>query len=114
MEWEKSPSPVQAGDEPLGLSRAGRSVPVSSMPLKGTGEARGKPPRSPAWLRDHMVSPNEADKPTGKLAPVSILCLMGQSVVDDVYWSHRPHRGSLIIIGCPKDDADTPDLPRVH
>jgi hypothetical protein len=38
MEWEKSPPPVQAGDEPLGLSEAGRLVLVSSMPLKGTGE----------------------------------------------------------------------------
>jgi hypothetical protein len=27
----------QGASEPLGLSRAGRSVPVSSMPLKGTG-----------------------------------------------------------------------------
>jgi hypothetical protein len=50
----------QGAHEPLGLSGIGRSVPVSSMPLKGTGEARGKPPRCPAWLRDHMVSPNEA------------------------------------------------------
>jgi hypothetical protein len=47
--------------EPLGLSRARRFVPVSSMPPKGTGEARGKPPRSLAWLRDHMVSSNEVD-----------------------------------------------------
>ena len=30
----------QGAHEPLGLSRAGRSVPVSSMPLKGTGEAQ--------------------------------------------------------------------------
>jgi hypothetical protein len=30
----------QGASEPLGLCRAGRSVPVSSMPLKGTGEAR--------------------------------------------------------------------------
>jgi hypothetical protein len=51
----------QGAHEPLGLSEAGRSVPVSSMPLKGTGAARGKPPRCPAWLSDHMVSPNEAD-----------------------------------------------------
>lgn len=39
----------------------GRSIVVSSMPLKGTGEARGKPPRRWAWLRDRMVSVNEAD-----------------------------------------------------
>jgi hypothetical protein len=50
----------QGVGEPLGLSEAGRSVLVSSMPLKGTGEARGKPPRGPAWLRDHRVSSNEA------------------------------------------------------
>jgi hypothetical protein len=50
----------QGAHEPLGLSRVGRSTPVSSMPLKGTGEVRGKPPRGPAWLRDHMVSSNEA------------------------------------------------------
>jgi hypothetical protein len=36
MEWEKSPWSVQAPHEPLGLSEAGRSVLVSSMPLKGT------------------------------------------------------------------------------
>jgi hypothetical protein len=46
----------QEASEPLGLSEAGRSVLVSSMPLKGTGEARGKPPRCPAWLKDRMVS----------------------------------------------------------
>jgi hypothetical protein len=47
--------------EPLGLSEAGRSAFVSSMPLKGTGEPRGKPARGPAWLSDHMVSSNEVD-----------------------------------------------------
>lgn len=51
----------QGAGEPLGLSRVGRSIPVSSMPLKGTGEVRGKPPRGPAWLRDHRVSSNKAD-----------------------------------------------------
>jgi hypothetical protein len=51
----------QGAREPLGLSKAGRSVLVSSMPLKGIGEARGKPPRRRAWLRDHMVSSHEVD-----------------------------------------------------
>jgi hypothetical protein len=50
----------QGAYEPLGLSRTGRSMSVSSMPLKGTGEPRGKPARGPAWLRDRMVSSNEA------------------------------------------------------
>ena len=34
---------------------------VSGMPLKGTGEARGKPPRGRTWLRDRMVSAHEVD-----------------------------------------------------
>lgn len=51
------------------------------MPLKGSGEARGKPPRCRAWLRDRMVSSNEADLDLrGKAAPVSTPCPMGQSV----------------------------------
>jgi hypothetical protein len=42
----KSHWPYQGAGEPLGLSETGRSVLVSSMPLKGSGEARGKPPRA--------------------------------------------------------------------
>lgn len=49
----------QGAHEPLGLSEAGRSVPVSIMPLKGTSEVRGKPPKCWAWLRDRMVSSDE-------------------------------------------------------
>ena len=49
----------QGAGEPLGLSRMGRSISVSSMPLKGTGETRGKPSRGRAWLRDHRVSSHE-------------------------------------------------------
>jgi hypothetical protein len=49
----------QRAQEPLGLSRAGRAVSVSSMPLKGTGEARGKPPRGRAWLRNRRVRSHE-------------------------------------------------------
>ena len=52
--------PYQEAGKPLGLSDVGRSTFVSSMPLKGTGEPRGKPARCPAWLRDHMVSSHEA------------------------------------------------------
>jgi hypothetical protein len=39
----------QGASEPLGLSRAGRSVPVSSMPLKGTGEARAPRGAETEW-----------------------------------------------------------------
>jgi hypothetical protein len=51
----------QGAREPLGRSRAGRSVPVSSMPLKGPGAARGQPPRGRAWLRGRTVSAHEVD-----------------------------------------------------
>jgi hypothetical protein len=41
------------------------------MPLKGSGEARGKPPRCRAWLRDRMVSPNEAGLDLRGMPPLS-------------------------------------------
>src|SRR4029453_8906643 len=49
------------------------------MPLKGTGEARGKLPRCRAWLRNHKVSPNEAGFDLREIfPPVSRPCPMGQ------------------------------------
>jgi hypothetical protein len=45
----------QGAQEPWGHSRAGRSVPVSSMPLTGPGAARGKPPRGRAGRRHRQV-----------------------------------------------------------
>jgi hypothetical protein len=61
----------QGASKPLGLSRAGRSVPVSSMPLKGTGEARGKPRIGRAWLRGRMVSSHEVDVNLRGTSPLS-------------------------------------------
>ena len=49
----------QGAHEPLGLSVGMTLCRVSSMPLKGTGAARGKPPRGRAWLRNRMVSSHE-------------------------------------------------------
>ena len=88
---ENAPGLYQGAHEPLGLSGAGRSVSVSSMPLKGTGEARCKPPRGRAWLRESHGEYNEVDfRPTGKMPPVTsyLAYLMGQS------WStgQLPHR----------------------
>jgi hypothetical protein len=51
---------------------------VKELALKGTGEARGKPPRSRAWLRTHRVSQRSDQRPTGNRAPASRPCLMGQ------------------------------------
>jgi hypothetical protein len=68
---EFPPGLYQGAHEPLGLSGTGRSVSVSSMPLKGTGEARGKPPRGRAWLRGRMVSLSEVDFSLRGTTPLS-------------------------------------------
>jgi hypothetical protein len=71
--------PDQEVDEPLGLSRMGRSVPVSSMPLKDTDETRGKPSRRRVWLKEHMVSSHEVGfNLRGMEYPASTPCPMGQ------------------------------------
>jgi hypothetical protein len=61
----------QGAHEPLGLSRVGRSAAVSSMPLKGTREARGKPPRREAWLMDRMVRSHEVGFNLRGMLPLS-------------------------------------------
>jgi len=105
----------QGANEPLGLSRLGRSSSVSSMPLKGTGDARGKPRRCRAWLRDRKVSPNEVDQPTGKGAPGSRPCLMGQRVSGQAQPQLADHpTQSHQMIDCDKGYADEPDIPRMH
>jgi hypothetical protein len=43
-----------------GVASGGCKPEVKELPLKGTGEARCKPPRGRAWLRDRMVSSNKA------------------------------------------------------
>ena len=41
---------------PWGVAASGCKLAVKQLPLKGTGEARCKPPRGRAWLRTHTVS----------------------------------------------------------
>jgi hypothetical protein len=62
--------PYQEAGKPLGLCRKGRSFSVSSMPLKGTREARGKPPRCGAWLSDRKVSSSEVGFNLRGIAPL--------------------------------------------
>jgi hypothetical protein len=45
---------------PWGVASGGCTPEVKKLPLKGTGEARCRPPRGRAWLRDRMVSTNKA------------------------------------------------------
>jgi hypothetical protein len=42
---------------PWGVASGGCKPEVQELPLQGTGAARGKPPRSRAWLRAGMVRP---------------------------------------------------------
>jgi hypothetical protein len=63
---------------PWAVAPGGCTPGVKELALKGTGAARGKPPRSQAWLRTHMVSQRSDERPTGNTAPVSRPCLMGQ------------------------------------
>ena len=44
---------------PWGVASGGCKPEVKELPLKGTGEARGKPPRSRAWLRECRVRPSK-------------------------------------------------------
>jgi hypothetical protein len=63
---------------PWAVAPGGCTPGVKELALKGTGAARGKPPRSQAWLRTHMVSQRSDERPTGNTAQVSRPCPMGQ------------------------------------
>ena len=63
---------------PWAVAPGGCTPGVKELALKGIGAARGKPPRSQAWLRKHRVSQRSAERPTGNTAPVSRPGLMGQ------------------------------------
>jgi hypothetical protein len=47
------------------------SIGVKKLALKGTRAARCRPPRSGAWLRDNMASPNEASLHLRETLPLS-------------------------------------------
>ena len=53
-----------------GVAPGGCNPGVKKLLLKGTGEARCRPPRGRAWLRDHMVSKRSDERPTGNPPPV--------------------------------------------
>jgi hypothetical protein len=72
----------QGVHEPLGLSDTGRSVFVSSMPLKGRMRRRQTTEMSGLAERSYGEFKRSGFQPTGKDAPV-LLCLNGQSAVRD-------------------------------
>jgi hypothetical protein len=72
----------QGVHEPLGLCDMGRSVFVSSMPLKGRMRRRQTAKRSGLAERSYGEFTRSGFQPTGKHAPV-LICLNGQSVARD-------------------------------
>jgi hypothetical protein len=56
---------------PWGVASGGCNPEVKQLPLKGTGEARCRPPRRRAWLRGTKVSPNEASFDLREIGPLS-------------------------------------------
>jgi hypothetical protein len=106
---------VQAGGEPLGRSRIGRATPVSSMPLKGTREARGKPPRGGAWLRDHPVSSHDVDfNLRGKLPLSQDLARWDSRCVSRAWYIHLILRSGVVPFHRCQDDLDKPDVLHIH
>jgi hypothetical protein len=94
-----------------GVAAGGCKPAVKELPLKGTREARCKPPRCEAWLRMHMVSTRRDERPTGNSAPASRPCTMGQRphpMVDDF---PEDDREWLFYDTIPKDVRGQPVLP---
>jgi hypothetical protein len=68
---------------------------VQELPLKGTREARGKPPRGGAWLKRPRASQRSGESPPGTGIPASRPGLLGQ----------RPHP---LVLQIPQDDRAWP------
>jgi hypothetical protein len=94
---------------PWGVASGGCKLEVKKLPLKGTREARCKPPRRGAWLRECMVSKRNDEKPTGKCPPASIPCTMGQRPHPMVF--PKDDRGWFVVVASPKDGSGQPDVP---
>jgi hypothetical protein len=66
------------------------------MPLKDTDETRGKPSRRWVWLKEHMVSSNEAGFDLRGMSTLpQHLARWGSGRVSDVGKVRQKHRDSL-------------------
>jgi hypothetical protein len=98
-----------------GVASAGCKAEVKELPLKGTGEARCRPPRGQAWLRGRRVSPHEANATYGKFPPChGISCIPVRGTLTGPRGSDRTrrdttaplgYRGCRVSHGSPKDEA---------
>jgi hypothetical protein len=92
---------------PWAVALGGCTPGVKELALKGTGEARGKPPRSQAWLRTHMVSKRSDERPTGNRTPATLYLAYLASITRST--GQRPHPRTEI---ASKDDRGwEPGLP---
>jgi hypothetical protein len=96
---------------PWDVASGGCKPEVKKLPLKGTREARCKPPRGGAWLRTHTVSKRRNERPTGKSAPVSRPCTMGQRPHPMIEALSKDGRSWLVVCTSPKDVRGQPELP---
>jgi hypothetical protein len=90
------------------LAAGGCKPVVKELSLKGIREARCRPPRSGAWLRESMVSSNEADFDLRETAPLprNILHTLGwHPGVHGAANEPMGYRGWLLTITSPKDEA---------
>ena len=79
----KPPCLYRQAWSPWGVASGGGNPDVKELPLKGTGEARCRPPRGQAWLRDHRASPRHDERPPGTFPPASTPCTRGQQPCSD-------------------------------
>jgi hypothetical protein len=93
------------------VASRGCTLEVKELALKGTGEARGKPPRRRAWLRTHMVSQRSGERPTGKSPPASRSCPTGQRPHPLVFPPLENDRNWRPFPASATDVRGQPDLP---
>jgi hypothetical protein len=96
---------------PWAVAPGGCKPGVKKLALKGTGEARCKPPRGRAWLRKHMMSKRSDKRPTRNRVPASIPCTMGQRPHPMVVVFPKDGRDWICVCASPKDVRGQPELP---
>jgi hypothetical protein len=74
---------------PWGVASGGCKPEVKELPLKGTGAARGKPPRSRAWLSEGMVRPSKVGFNLRESHPLS-RNILPTGTDDSRYTGQRP------------------------
>jgi hypothetical protein len=91
--------PYQWATSRWAVASGGCKPGVKQLALKGTGEARCKPPRGRAWLRECMVSQRSDKRPTGNRPPATLYLAYLASTTRST--GQRPHPMVLYV---PKDD----------